>query len=112
MKDQQSQAVTEYEFDQQMGLSVAVAESEPGARRRSKSAAEATSGPGLIEELHELLTVDDVAALLKVSRSWVYEHTRARVSRTDRLPFVTIGKYVRFQSRAVGDYLAKRSRIA
>ena len=29
-------------------------------------------------ELHELLTVDDVAALLKVSRSWVYEHTRAR----------------------------------
>lgn len=61
-------------------------------------------------ELHELLTVDDVAALLKVSRSWVYEHTRARVPRTDRLPFVKIGKYVRFQSRAVGDFLARRSR--
>ena len=29
-------------------------------------------------QLHELLTVEDVAALLKVSRSWVYEHTRSR----------------------------------
>jgi hypothetical protein len=28
-------------------------------------------------ELFELLTVTDVAALLKVSKSWVYEHTRA-----------------------------------
>jgi excisionase family DNA binding protein len=56
--------------------------------------------------------VDEVAALLKVSRSWVYEHTRARVARADRLPFVKIGKYVRFQPRAVGDFLAKRSRIA
>jgi len=27
-------------------------------------------------DLHELLTVEDVAALLKVSRSRVYEHTR------------------------------------
>ena len=112
MKDQQSQAVTEHEVDQQMGLSVAVAESEPGARRRSKGAAGATAGPGVVEELNELWTVDEVAVLLRVSRSWVYEHTRARVSRTDRLPFVKIGKYVRFQSRAVGDFLAKRSRIA
>ncbi len=30
------------------------------------------------EELHALLTVDDVATLLKVSKSWVYEHTRSR----------------------------------
>ena len=29
-------------------------------------------------ELDQLWTVDEVAALLKVSRSWVYEHTRAR----------------------------------
>jgi hypothetical protein len=28
--------------------------------------------------LVEMLTVADVAALLKVSKSWVYEHTRAR----------------------------------
>ena len=35
----------------------------------------------------ELLTVDEVAALLKVSKSWVYEHTRSRgVPRADRFP--------------------------
>ena len=47
--------------------------------------------------LLELLTVDDVAALLKVSKSWIYEHTRSRsTTRTERLPHVKIGKYVRF----------------
>jgi len=36
--------------------------------------------------LLELLTVDDVAALLKVSKSWVYEHTRSRSApRSERL---------------------------
>jgi excisionase family DNA binding protein len=62
--------------------------------------------------LHELLTVEDVAALFKVSRSWVYEHTRVRKGRAERLRFVKIGKYVRFEVRAVEEFLAKRSRIA
>jgi Helix-turn-helix domain len=39
------------------------------------------------DDLHELLTVEDVAALLKVSKSWVYEHTRSRsLPRSERLP--------------------------
>jgi predicted DNA-binding transcriptional regulator AlpA len=39
------------------------------------------------KEFLELLTVEDVAALLKVSKSWVYEHTRTRAApRSDRLP--------------------------
>jgi excisionase family DNA binding protein len=64
-------------------------------------------------DLHELLTVDDVAALLKVSRSWVYEHTRARgTPTTARLPHVKVGKYVRFEPQGVRDFLAKRIRIA
>jgi excisionase family DNA binding protein len=62
--------------------------------------------------LDELLTVDDVAALLKVSRSWVYEHTRRRVPRMERLPFVKIGKYVRFQPNALREYLTRCSGIA
>ena len=61
-------------------------------------------------ELHELLTVDDVAALLRVSKSWVYEHTRARVvPHAERLPHVRIGKYVRFDARAVRAYLARKA---
>ena len=63
-------------------------------------------------ELHELLTVEDVAALLKVSRSWVYEHTRSRgTARTERLPYIKIGKYKRFDPRSVREYLLRRSRI-
>ena len=52
-------------------------------------------------EFLELLTVEDVAALLKVSKSWVYEHTRARnAPRSEQLPHVEIGKYVRFDPRS------------
>ena len=62
-------------------------------------------------ELHELLTVDDVATLLKVSNSWVYEHTRARgVPREERLPHIRIGKYVRFEVNAVRAFLARKAR--
>ena len=62
--------------------------------------------------LYELLTVDDVAALLKVSKSWVYEHTRARgTPRSERLPHVKIGKYVRFDPRLVRAFLDRRARL-
>ena len=65
------------------------------------------------EDLHELLTVEEVAALLKVSRSWVYEHTRSRgTARTERLPYIKIGKYKRFDPRSVREFLQRRSKIA
>jgi excisionase family DNA binding protein len=60
--------------------------------------------------LHELLTVDDVAALFKVSRTWVYEHTRHRRTRGARLPHLKIGKYVRFEPDAVRAFLDKQGR--
>ena len=63
------------------------------------------------DDLYELLTVDDVAALLKVSKSWVYEHTRSRdMPRSERLPFLKIGKYVRFEARAVRAFIQKKCR--
>ncbi len=69
--------------------------------------------PPMDDALHELLTVDDVALLLKVSKSWVYEHTRSRaIPRTERLPHVRIGKYVRFNARHVQEFLSRRTRIA
>ena len=42
----------------------------------------------------QLLTVNDAARFLHVTVSWVYEHTRDDAE--DRLPFVKLGKYVRF----------------
>lgn len=66
---------------------------------------------GADDQLQELLTVDEVAALLKVSRSWVYEHTRARrMPPGERLPHLKVGKYVRFDARAVRAFLEKRCR--
>jgi excisionase family DNA binding protein len=63
------------------------------------------------DHLDELLTVDDVAALLKVSNSWVYEHTRARrFPRSERLPYVKVGKYVRFEARALRAFIEKQCR--
>ena len=59
-----------------------------------------------------LLTVDAVAALLKVSKSWVYEHTRRKATRGPGLPFVKIGKYVRFDPRQVREFIAARTRTA
>lgn len=62
-------------------------------------------------DLHELLTVEEVAALLKVSKSWVYEHTRSRgAPRSERLPYVKLGKYVRFDARALRAFIQKKCR--
>jgi excisionase family DNA binding protein len=70
---------------------------------------ESTHAPKTLN-LHELLTVDDVAGLLRVSKSWVYEHTRSRaVPAAERLPHIRIGKYLRFESRAVSAFLARKS---
>ena len=56
----------------------------------------------------ELLTVHDAARFLNVSVSWVYEHTREGAD--DRLPFVKLGKYLRFDRADLRAYIdAKRA---
>lgn len=56
----------------------------------------------------ELLTVHDAARFLNVSVSWVYEHTRDGAD--DRLPYVKLGKYLRFDRRDLCAYIdAKRT---
>jgi excisionase family DNA binding protein len=56
----------------------------------------------------ELLTVHDAAHFLKVSVSWIYEHTRDDAQ--DRLPFVKLGKYLRFDRADLRAYIdAKRA---
>lgn len=57
------------------------------------------------DDVDRLLTVDDVAALLRVPRSWVYARTRQRG--VQRLPFIKLGKYVRFEPAAVRAFLAR-----
>ena len=55
-----------------------------------------------------LLTVHDTARFLKVSVTWVYEHVRPESE--DRLPFVKLGKYLRFDRRDLQAFIdAKRA---
>ena len=53
-----------------------------------------------------LLTVDDVAAMLKVPKSWIYDRTRQRGA--ERLPFIKLGKYLRFEESAVRTWVHAR----
>ena len=54
-------------------------------------------------EQSTLLTVHEVAAILKVPVSWVYEHTRGNSH--EKLPHVKIGKYLRFFDTEIANYL-------
>ena len=55
-----------------------------------------------------LLTVREVAEILRVPVSWVYEHTRGRS--LDRLPYLKVGKYVRFRLPDIERYLERLRR--
>ena len=56
-------------------------------------------------QLEELLTIDDVSAILKVPKSWVYEQTRKRG--LEKMPHIKLGKYLRFEEKAVISYVSK-----
>jgi excisionase family DNA binding protein len=68
----------------------------------------ATSAATIAEgvQSERLLTVQDVANLLHVPSSWVYERTR-RHGR-DQLPHVKLGKYLRFEEAAVIDFIRRQ----
>ena len=53
----------------------------------------------------EFLTVEEVAALLKVPQSWVYLHTRRRKKLT--MPHMKIGKYLRFCEADIRAFLER-----
>ena len=44
----------------------------------------------------ELLTADDVASRLRMTRAWVYAETRA-----DNIPHIRLGRYIRYRRAAI-----------
>lgn len=52
-----------------------------------------------------LLTADEVAELLQMTKAWVYAQTRAR-----RIPHVPLGRYVRYRRSAVLAWIAALER--
>ena len=55
-----------------------------------------------------LLTVDELAAELKVPKSWIY--SRTRLNGDDQIPHIKCGKYCRFDFERVLDWLNEQQR--
>ncbi len=53
-----------------------------------------------------LLTVQEVADLLQVPRSWIYGRTRRRGA--EQLPHIKLGKYLRFEEDAIRAFLERQ----
>jgi len=54
-----------------------------------------------------MVTPEELAKLLKVPLSWIYDRTRK--SGPDKLPFYKMGRYLRFSVPEIEDYLRRRS---
>jgi len=59
----------------------------------------------------DLLTPQELAVRLKVSKSWVFQQTRgrARIRNKNPLPCIRLGKYVRFSWVAVCAWMAQNN---
>lgn len=64
---------------------------------------ESFAGLGASAAREVLLTVSEVAELLRVPVSWVYERTRRRGD--ERLPHIKVGKYLRFRLSEIARFL-------
>jgi excisionase family DNA binding protein len=60
------------------------------------------------EQKSQLLTVHEVAELLQVPTSWVYERTRRGDS--NQLPHLKLGKYLRFEQATVAEFIRRQRR--
>ena len=60
-------------------------------------------GVSIEPSVEDLLTIDELAVRLKVAKSWIYTHTRGRTK--CRLPYIKLGKYLRFEEEAVRRWL-------
>ncbi len=68
----------------------------------------AIASVGEVPKLERLLAVEEVAELLHVPASWVYDRTRRRGK--EQLPHLKLGKYLRFEEKAVWEFLERLRR--
>ncbi len=79
----------------------------PQSRRARRSLGAMAQTPLGAERvgMDALLTADEVAALLQVTKAWVYAETRAK-----RIPHVPLGRYVRYRRSAVIAWITELER--
>jgi excisionase family DNA binding protein len=54
----------------------------------------------MTDDHDQLLTADDVADLMRVTRAWVYAETRR-----EALPHLRLGRYVRYRRSAIDAWM-------
>jgi excisionase family DNA binding protein len=66
-----------------------------------------TSSNGALapRDSHALLTADELAERLRVTKCWVYAEVRA-----GRLPHVRLGRYIRFRADAIDSWIEEIER--
>ncbi len=57
--------------------------------------------------MEALMTIEEVAELLRVPESWVYTRTAPKCTPALRLPHLKIGRYLRFERAKVVEWMAK-----
>ena len=55
--------------------------------------------------MERLLNVAEAAEILRVPKSWIYERTR-----NDSIPFIRLGKYVRFTEKMLEGIIQEATR--
>jgi excisionase family DNA binding protein len=73
---------------------------------KSKAAQNRAATVGEVQDESQLMTVREVAELLRVPVSWVYGRTRGRA--VDRIPGFRLGKYWRFNAADVTAWIRTR----
>ncbi len=58
------------------------------------------------QPINHLLTPEEAAEILRVKVSWLYQHTRRTTQ--DRIPFVKVGRYLRFSEQDLLAYIEGR----
>jgi excisionase family DNA binding protein len=58
------------------------------------------------QTIEHLLTPEEAAEILRVKLSWLYQHTRRRSQ--DRIPFIKVGRYLRFREQDLMAYIESR----
>lgn len=57
--------------------------------------------------MNKLLTADEIADLLRVPKSWIYERTYRHAA--DPIPVIRVGRLLRFDEAAVCAWLDQRN---
>ena len=55
----------------------------------------------------DLLTIEEVAGLLRVPKSWIYARTSGE---GEQIPFLKLGRHLRFRRSEIEAWLAAQSR--